>query len=78
MLMIPLALFSDCGGNDSCSEFDDRQEINKIQEFYAGLLEKYLKWLHGEEKGKLVFPRVSLIYIYENYIIFYELGDSFL
>ncbi|OXA44523.1 nuclear receptor subfamily 1 group I member 3 [Folsomia candida] len=58
MLMIPLALFSDCGGNDSCSEFDDRQEINKIQEFYAGLLEKYLKWLHGEEKGKLVFPRL--------------------
>lgn len=59
MLLIPLALFSDCGGNDSCTDFDDRPAINAAQELYTRLLEKYLKTVQGEETGKLIFPRVS-------------------
>ncbi|XP_035714030.1 uncharacterized protein LOC110857806 isoform X2 [Folsomia candida] len=58
MLLIPLALFSDCGGNDSCTEFDDLAGINAAQEFYTGLLQKYLKHVWGEQKGRLEFPRL--------------------
>lgn len=58
MLMIPVVLFSDCGGTDSCTEFDDRTAINEAQEMYSGLLEKYVKFVQGE-KGRLTFPKVS-------------------
>lgn len=61
MLLLPLALFSDSGGNESCTDFDDRQAINSAQELYAGLLEKYLKSTQGNENGRLLFPRVSYI-----------------
>lgn len=59
MLLLPIALFSDCG-NDGCTQFDDRPRINAAQEYYAGLLEKYLKVVNGEEKGKLIFPQASV------------------
>ncbi|OXA44702.1 Vitamin D3 receptor [Folsomia candida] len=58
MLLIPLVLFSDFGGNDSCTEFDDRPGINAAQEFYTGLLQKYLKHVFGEKRGRLEFPRL--------------------
>ncbi|OXA44432.1 Thyroid hormone receptor alpha [Folsomia candida] len=57
MLMIPVVLFSDCGGTDSCTEFDDRPAINEAQEVYSALLEKYLKFVQGE-KGRLTFPKL--------------------
>lgn len=59
MLMVAVVLFSDCGATDSCLKFHDRPEINSAQELYSSLLEKHLKFIHGEEKGKLFFPRVS-------------------
>ncbi|OXA44789.1 Thyroid hormone receptor beta [Folsomia candida] len=58
MLLTPLVLFSDSGGNDSCTEFEDRSAINSAQEYYSRLLEKYLKKVYGDEKGKQIFPRL--------------------
>ncbi|XP_021961838.1 thyroid hormone receptor alpha-A [Folsomia candida] len=58
MLMVAVVLFSDCGATDSCLKFHDRPEINSAQELYSSLLEKHLKFIHGEEKGKLFFPRL--------------------
>lgn len=62
MLLIAVVLFSDHGGGGGCSEFDDILAINAAQEYYTGLLEKYLKHIHGEEKGRLCFPRVRHIF----------------
>lgn len=60
MLLIPIALFSDAGGGiEVCKELENRPAVNAAQDFYAGLLEKHLKSKLGEERGRIVFPRVS-------------------
>lgn len=59
MLLIPIALFSDSGGNENCTDFDDRLAINSAQELYTALLEKYLKSTQGRARGRVLFPRVS-------------------
>ncbi|XP_021961840.1 thyroid hormone receptor alpha [Folsomia candida] len=58
MLLIVVVLFSDYGGGEACSEFEDSPAINAAQEHYAALLQKYLNFVHGEKKGRLVFPRL--------------------
>ncbi|XP_021964015.1 thyroid hormone receptor alpha-A [Folsomia candida] len=58
MLLIPIALFSDSGGNENCTDFDDRPAINSAQELYTALLEKYLNATQGRDKGKMLFPRL--------------------
>ncbi|OXA44755.1 Thyroid hormone receptor alpha-A [Folsomia candida] len=58
MLLIAVVLFSDFGGGEACTEYEDYSTINAAQEHYTALLEKYLKFLHGETKGRQVFPRL--------------------
>ncbi|OXA62243.1 thyroid hormone receptor beta [Folsomia candida] len=58
MLLIPIALFSDSGGNENCTDFDDRLAINSAQELYTALLEKYLKSTQGRARGRVLFPRL--------------------